>query len=77
MLVEDCAQKYRVLVGRLHGPDALFDEMMASYFLNGLKMTIRVVIANVDIVVGFDDLMNVVLRVEKGFTKKKKKTKKK
>ena len=78
MLVEDFAQKFKVLARRLQGVDALSNEMKISYFLNGLKKKIKVAVANVDIGVGFDDIVNVEERVEKrlGFTKKKKKKKK-
>ena len=75
MLVEDYAQKFRVLTGRLQGADALSPEMKASYFLNGFKRTIQAAVVNVDIGAGFDELVTAAVRVEKrlGYSKKKKK----
>ena len=57
MLVEDYAQKFRVLAGRLTGADVLSEEMKASYFLQGLIKPIRASTTNVDIAQGFDQLV--------------------
>ena len=77
MLVEDYAQKFRTLAGRLTGADALSDEMKATYFLKGLDKTIRASTANVDIGTGFDQLVTAAVRVEKRLGTSKKKSKKK
>ena len=77
MLVEDFAQKFRSLVGRLQGRDQLSDEMMATYFLKGLNRVLRTSVANVDLAGGFDELVNAATRVEKRLGKAKAKNKRK
>lgn len=65
MLVEDCAQKFRVLAARLEGSDRLLEEMKASYFLKGLISYIRETGANVDVATRSDALVTLAARVEK------------
>ena len=65
MAVDDFAQKFRVLVERLQGNERPTYEMLAGYFLKGLRKELKNVVASIDIAAGFDTLVNVAARVEK------------
>ena len=78
LLVEDYAQQFLDLNGRLAPNERPTNEMLGEYFYNGLRESLRIVVASIDIlrgVGGFNQLVAVARRAEKrlGTTRKKKK----
>ena len=67
MLVQDYAQKFTQLVNRLEVAERPTPEMLAGYFLKGLRKTIRSAVASVDVAAGMDDLVETAARVEKRY----------
>ena len=85
MFVEDYSQKFNRYVRRLTAQERPTDEMLAAYFVKGLREELRNVVAGVDVAGGLNELIITAARAEKRFgltdskhsTSAKKKKKKK
>ena len=67
MLVEDYAQRFTQLVNRLEVAERPTPEMLAGYFLKGLRRSLRSAVASVDVAAGMEDLIEVAAKVEKRY----------
>ena len=67
MLVEDYAQKFNRYLGRLTAAETPTVEMLAGYFLNGLRKPLQNAVAGVEVAAGLDALITMASRAEKRF----------
>ncbi|MCO5613387.1 hypothetical protein L7F22_067663 [Adiantum nelumboides] len=67
MFVEDYAQKFNRYVRRLTPQERPTDEMLAAYFVRGLREELRNAVASVDVAQGLNELINTAARTEKRF----------
>ena len=67
MLVEDYAQKLNKYLGRLIAEETPTNEMLAGYFINGLKKSLRSATGGVDVGIGLENLIDMATRAEKRF----------
>lgn len=62
--VEDYAQEFKTIVGRLAPNERPTEEMMVGYFMRGLRKELRHAVAGFDVAGGFDGLVELAIRVE-------------
>ena len=67
MFVEDYSQKFNRYVRRLTAQERPTDEMLAAYFVKGLRKELRNAVAGVDVAIGMGALIDTATRAEKRF----------
>ena len=65
MAMEDFAQKFVVLVEILQGNERPIDEILAGFFVQGVRENLKNAVVSIDIGNVFDTLVNIAARVEK------------